>query len=106
AIIGEALDNWVSTMVTNSAPYVNAWNVVDEPMDGQNPYEVKSGLGISAQSGEFYWQDYLGKDYGVMAFKKARENGNTEDLLFISDYGLETNLDKCKGLIQYVEYLE
>ena len=106
AIIGEALDNWVSTMVTNSAPYVNAWNVVDEPMDGQNPYEVKSGLGISAQSGEFYWQDYLGKDYGVMAFKKARENGNTDDLLFISDYGLETNLDKCKGLIQYVEYLE
>lgn len=106
AIIGEALDNWVSTMVTNSAPYVNAWNVVDEPMDDQNPYEVKSGLGISAQSGEFYWQDYLGKDYGVMAFKKARENGNTDDLLFISDYGLETNLDKCKGLIQYVEYLE
>ena len=106
AIIGEALDNWVSTMVANSAPHVNAWNVVDEPMDDQNPYEVKSGLGISAQSGEFYWQDYLGKDYGVMAFKKARENGNTEDLLFISDYGLETNLDKCKGLIQYVEYLE
>lgn len=106
AIIGEALDNWVSTMVTNSAPHVNAWNVVDEPMDDQNPYEVKSGLGISAQSGEFYWQDYLGKDYGVMAFKKARENGNTDDLLFISDYGLETNLDKCKGLIQYVEYLE
>lgn len=106
AIIGEALDNWVSTMVANSAPHVNAWNVVDEPMDDQNPYEVKSGLGISAQSGEFYWQDYLGKDYGVMAFKKARENGNTDDLLFISDYGLETNLDKCKGLIQYVEYLE
>lgn len=106
AIIGEALDNWVSTMVTNSAPYINAWNVVDEPMDDQNPYEVKSGLEISAQSGEFYWQDYLGKDYGVMAFKKARENGNAEDLLFISDYGLETNLDKCKGLIQYVEYLE
>src|SRR5690606_34642134 len=85
---------------------VKAWNVVDEPMDDQNPYEVKSGLGMSPQLGEFYWQDYLGKDYGVMAFNKARENGNVDDLFFISDSGLATNLDKCKGLIQYVEYLE
>ncbi|WP_111309574.1 endo-1,4-beta-xylanase [Confluentibacter sediminis] len=105
-IVGDELNRWVSEVVTYSKDYVKAWNVVDEPMDDQNPYEVKSGLGMSAQSGEFYWQDYLGKDYGVVAFKKARENGNADDLLFISDFGLETDLDKCRGLIQYVEYLE
>ncbi|MGE5943051.1 MAG: endo-1,4-beta-xylanase [Flavobacteriales bacterium] len=106
AVVEEELDRWVTEVVTYSKDYVKAWNVVDEPMDDQNPYEVKSGLGMSSQSGEFYWQDYLGKDYGVMAFKKARENGNAEDMLFISDSGLDTNLDKCRGLIQYVEYLE
>ena len=37
--------------------------------------------------------------------KKAKENGNADDSLFISDYGLDTNLDKCRGLIQYIEYL-
>jgi len=106
AIVGEELDRWVSEIVAYSKNSVKAWNVVDEPMDDQNPYEVKSGLGMSPQLGEFYWQDYLGKDYGVMAFNKARENGNVDDLFFISDSRLATNLDKCKGLIQYVEYLE
>ncbi len=30
----------------------------------------------------------------------------TSDQLFINDYNLEYNLDKCKGLIEYVEYIE
>lgn len=106
AIVDEQLEKWVSGIVSYSAPYVNAWDVVSQPMDDNNPFELKTGVGKTLASGEFYWQDYLGKDYALRAFQLAKENGNPTDLLFISDNNLATNLDKCLGLIQFVEYLE
>ncbi|WP_281310091.1 endo-1,4-beta-xylanase [Flavobacterium flavigenum] len=105
-IIAEALDKWISGMVTNCKTYTKAWDVVNEPMDDGNPYDLKTGVGKTLKSDEFYWQDYLGKDYAVEAFKLARKYGNPTDQLFINDYNLEYNLDKCKGLIQYVQYIE
>ena len=106
-IIGQALDKWITGMVTNCAPYVKAWDVVNEPMDDGKPYELKTGVGKLNMAGdEFYWQDYLGKDYAVEAFRLARKSGNPTDKLFINDYNLEYSTDKCKGLIQYVNYIE
>lgn len=99
------LENWISGIMGATKDYVKAWDVVNEPMDDGNPYELKSSDGDDA-SDEFFWQDYLGKDYGVLAFNLARQYGNSDDKLFINDYNLEYNIDKCKGLIQYVEYIE
>jgi len=62
-------------------------------------------LGI-IDADEFYWQDYLRKDYAVQAFQLARAHGNQSDKHFINDYNLEYSLDKCRGLIKYVEYIE
>jgi endo-1,4-beta-xylanase len=94
-------------MVTNCAPNVKAWDVVNEPMDDGKPYELKTGVGrLNMAADEFYWQDYLGKDYAVEAFRLARKSGNSGDKLFINDYNLEYSIDKCKGLIQYVNYIE
>ena len=106
AIIAGELDRWISGMVTHAAPKVKAWEVLSEPMDNANPAEVRSGLGRTLAPDEFYWQDYLGKDYGVKAFQLARKYGNDNDLLFIQDSNLEQNPDKCRGLISYVAYLE
>jgi len=106
-IIGGAMDKWISEMVTQSKPYVKAWNVVNEPMDDTKPNTLKTAAGrATLASDEFFWQDYLGKDYAVRAFKMARLNGNADDVLFISDNNLETNLDKCRGLIEYVSYID
>jgi GH35 family endo-1,4-beta-xylanase len=86
---------------------VHAWDVVNEPMDDANPYALKTGIDkADIATDEFYWQDYLGKDYAVQAFKMAAKYGNDDDLLFINDYNLEYNLDKCKGIIAYVKYIE
>ena len=108
AIIGEALENWISGMLTASKSYVKAWDVVNEPMsDWPNQFELKTGVGkTNMAADEFYWQDYLGKDYAVEAFRLARLHGNPNDILFINDYGLEGGGDKCDGLIQYVNYIE
>jgi endo-1,4-beta-xylanase len=106
AIIAGELERWISGMVTHAAPKVKAWEVLTEPMDDAKPAELRSGVGRTLAADEFYWQDYLGKDYGLKAFQLARKYGNDKDLLFIHDSNLEQNLDKCRGLISYVAYLE
>jgi len=75
-------------------------------MDDAKPYELKTGVGRALAGDEFYWQDYMGKDYAVTAFQMARKYGNPNDILFINDYNLEYSLDKCKGLIAYTSYIE
>ena len=105
-IITNALDKWMAGMLTVSKPYVKAWDVVNEPMDDAKPYELKTGVGRALAGDEFYWQDYMGKDYAVTAFQMARKYGNPSDILFINDYNLEYSLDKCKGLIAYTSYIE
>lgn len=105
-LITGALDTWMKGMLDVSKTYVRAWDVVNEPMDDGKPYELKTGVGRTLAADEFYWQDYLSKDYGAIAFKLARQYGNASDTLFINDYNLEYNLDKCRGLIEYVKYIE
>ncbi|RXK81184.1 endo-1,4-beta-xylanase [Filimonas effusa] len=107
AIITAALEHWIAGMLGVSKNYVKAWDVVNEPMDDGKPYELKTGIGrTKIAEDEFFWQDYMGKDYAVKALQLARKYGNTTDLHFINDYNLEYNLDKCKGIIAYVNYLE
>ncbi len=106
-IITQAMTQFISGMVDTCKNYVKAWDVVNEPMDDGRPFELKTGIGrTNIPADEFYWQDYLGKDYAVEAFKLAKLHGNPTDKLFINDYNLEYSLDKCRGLIEYVAYIE
>ncbi|WP_460687263.1 endo-1,4-beta-xylanase [Niabella aquatica] len=107
SIISAALENWIKGMMEVSKDYVTAWDAVNEPMDDGKPYELKTSVGrTNMATDEFYWQDYLGKDYAVKAIQYARKYGNPGDTLFINDYNLEFNLDKCRGIIEYVKYVE
>ena len=106
-VLTQELETWIAGMYSVTKDKVKTWDVVNEPMsDWPDPYELKTGIGKELTADEFYWQDYLGKDYAVTAFNLARKHGNETDILFINDYGLEYNLDKCKGLIEYVKYIE
>lgn len=107
-LIDAALDAWIKGMLTEAKGYVKAWDVVNEPMsDYPDPSLLKTGIGKKLAADEFYWQDYLGKDYAVRAIQLARQYGNATDKLFINDYGLESDDQlKCQGLINYVQYVE
>jgi endo-1,4-beta-xylanase len=105
-LVTAAMDTWIKGMVTATKDYVKVWDVVNEPMDDAKPAELKTGVGRTLPADEFYWQDYMGKDYAVKAFQLARQYGNATDIHFINDYNLEYNLDKCRGLINYVAYIE
>lgn len=105
-IITGALNTFISGIVDTCKSVVGAWDVVNEPMDDVNPAQLKTGVGKTLAAGEFYWQDYMGYDYAVTAFQIARQHVNAADKLFINDYNLESNLDKCRGLINYLQYVE
>jgi len=108
AIIDKALETWIGGMLGATKNYVKAWDVVNEPMsDWPDQTQLKTGVGKTLATDEFYWQDYLGKDYAVKAITYARKYGNATDKLFVNDYGLE-NADqkKCLGLIEYIKYVE
>jgi hypothetical protein len=103
-IIGAAMENWISQMVSHYKDQVHAWDVVNEPM--KEGGSVRDGNVSDLAADEFYWVKYLGQDYAVTAFNLARQYGNPDDKLFINDYNLEYSLEKCDGLIEYVRYIE
>lgn len=103
-IIGAAMEDWISQMVSHYTDEVTAWDVVNEPM--REGGSLRDGNVTDLASDDFYWQKYLGKDYAVTAFKLARQYAEPSDVLFINDYNLESSPAKLDGLIEYVNYIE
>lgn len=104
SIVTQAMSNWIDTMVTHCNSHVKSWDVVNEALDDADPSKLKTNN--SSSTTEFYWQDYMGKDYAATAFKLARQYASDDVRLFINDYGLAYNLTKCRALIDYVNYIE
>ena len=103
-LIGDALESWISQMVSHCKSHIKAWDVVNEPM--REGGTLRDGTESSGDD-VFSWVKYLGKDYAVTAFKLARQYGNGDsDKLFINDYNLEVSEAKLAGLIDYVTYIE
>lgn len=107
-LISQALETFIAGMMEITKDHVKAWDVVNEPMSDQdNGLGLKTGIGkVEIADDEFYWQDYLGKDYAVKAIQYARKYGTQGDKLFVNDYGLEGDGNKCERLITYIEYIE
>lgn len=123
AALTEAMQTWITGMATH-CPTIKEWDVVNEPiLDGSNklrgvgagsfndgdssPVEdPETGLTMNWATGTFYWGYYLGKNYGVQAFKIARQAVGVNAKLYINEYNLETSPEKLKALIDYVNYIE
>jgi len=104
-LITNAMNYWITEMVSHYKTRVNAWDVVNEPIS-DNASGVRHGNYKGDAEDTFHWQDFMGDDYAVNAFKKTREVAKPGDKLFINDYNLEYNLNKCRRLIQYVQEIE
>ena len=103
-LVGDAMKDWISKMMTHYKTSVFSWDVVNEPMKEDGT--LRTGNEGDTATDYFSWAKYLGKDFAVTAFKLARQYGNTTDKLFINDFNLESRLDKCDGIIEYVKYIE
>ncbi|MCK9159927.1 MAG: endo-1,4-beta-xylanase [Bacteroidaceae bacterium] len=103
-----AMEQWVKGMMKSCDGYVKAWDVVNEPMSDGQPSELK-GDPNHTDTSNFYWQDYLGKDYARVVVRLARQYGGDGLKLFINDYNLEAAYNsnaKCEGLINMIKYWE
>ena len=103
-IITAEMERWIKGILEVTQDIKN-WDVVNEPMDDGRPFELKTAPKDPAAN-QFYWQDYMGKDFAVKAVQFARQYGPPDIKLFINDYNLEYNLNKCRGIIEYVKYVE
>lgn len=107
-ILLAALEAWIKGMMEACEGYVKSWDVVNEPLSDGNTDELKSDPDHT-DIDNFYWQDYLGKDYARYAVKFARQHGGADLKLFINDYNLEAtynNNAKCVSLIKMIKYWE
>ncbi|HVU54124.1 MAG TPA: endo-1,4-beta-xylanase [Puia sp.] len=91
---------WINSTVSHYAGKIKAWDVVNELFADDGTIRVNA-----TGDGVFVWAKYLGKDLGVKAFNYAHAADPTA-LLFINDYGLETNTQKLDSLIAYVQWLK
>jgi GH35 family endo-1,4-beta-xylanase len=88
---------------------VKGWDVVNEPMSDAVPTELKTAGRDGDAKTNFYWQDYLGKDYVRTVVKLARQYGPQDMKLFVNDYNLEAAYNsnaKLQGLIDMIKYWE
>lgn len=104
AVITSAMESWITEMVSHYEGRVIGWDVVNEALNGNGGLRTGSQVSEKADD-DFYWQDYMGKDYAVKAFQWARA-ADPAAKLFINDYNLEESDAKLEGLIEYVNYIE
>ncbi|MDO5446505.1 MAG: endo-1,4-beta-xylanase [Prevotellaceae bacterium] len=101
-----ALKTWINGMMDAVGEKVKAWDLVNEPMSDAAPDSLKCA-NVDGGDGTFYWQDYLGKDYGRLAAQIVRNHPNGKDAkLFINEYNLEWYDKKLDGLINMINYWE
>ena len=105
------LDKWIGGMMTACDGKVKAFDAVNEPMSDSAPTELKTGTAgrDGSTKTNFFWQDYLGKDYARTVVALARKYGPSDLKLFINDYNLEAAYNKnakCQGLIDMIKYWE
>ena len=117
-ILTKTMDEWVKGVMGAVGSYVQAWDVVKDPIsDGTVEKDGIYGLQSTEKPNTkkeyndvFFWQDYLGDvDYVRYAVSSARRhfNGSKEDLkLFVNEYGLDSDEKKCASLVNWVNTWE
>ena len=102
-----AMQEYISATIDTCKNVIKGWDVVSNPMSERNLGEIKYGSDFFViPDGEFYWQDYLGKDYAVTAFNLARQSGNGNEKLFIYEDNLFNNPAKYNGFVEYIKYID
>lgn len=99
-LVKNAMQDWITTMVTRYKGKVKAWDVVNEVLDENGNY--RTGTSTNDQ---FYWYAALGSSYIADAFTIAHA-ADPAALLFINDYNLESSTSKLSGMITLVNQLK
>lgn len=103
SILSQAIDTYLSHVMNVEKGYITEWGVVNNPLEGT---EIATSAGKTLSSGEFFWADYMGKDYALKSFKTAAKYASATDKLYISECGMDSDATKRAAFLSYVSYLE
>lgn len=106
AIIRGEMVKFIDGTIGKYKNSIREWDVLKEPLDETDPTQLRSGLDKTLGGGEFYWQDYLGRNYGAEAFKEAARQAADGSRLFIIETNLAGNDAKCDALTGYIAEME
>jgi endo-1,4-beta-xylanase len=100
AKVDTALNLYITAVVNHFKNKVRQWDVVNELFadDGS----IRTNANTPQANDVFVWSHYMGKDYAFNAFKYARA-ADPNAILYINEYGLETNTQKLNAVIAFVE---
>src|SRR5690625_2197049 len=106
-IFTDELEKWVSSIAEASKEKVKSWSVIYQPIDEENPLELRSGEGISElPENTFYWQDYLGKDYASTVIRMLKKYADPDNKMFFTETNLIDNPAKIQGVDDLITYTE
>ncbi|WP_177224046.1 endo-1,4-beta-xylanase [Thermoflavifilum thermophilum] len=104
--LDSVMKNYITAVVGHYAGKVVAWDVVNELFADNGQIRNNTNTPNSNSNPYFFvWSNYLGDSLAIKAFQYARA-ADPKALLFINDYGLETNTAKLDSLIAYVNKLK
>ncbi|HEY0678190.1 MAG TPA: endo-1,4-beta-xylanase [Chitinophagaceae bacterium] len=98
-----ALKDFVNAMVGHFKSKVKAWDVINEVIADDGT--LRNNANTTQATDVFVWSHYMGKDYVEKAFKYAAA-ADPAAVLYINDYGLETNAAKLDALIALVSEMK
>jgi endo-1,4-beta-xylanase len=103
AKVDSVLKTTIQTIAGHFKGKVRAWDVINEMFADSPAGAIRNIANTtgSADDNKFVWTEYLGRDFGVKAFKYAAEADPTAKL-FINEYNLEFSTRKLDSLIAYV----
>lgn len=103
--VDQALNNWITAIVSRYKDKVKAWDVVNE-LFTENGNIRNNANTTNFASDVFMWSEYLGRDYALKAFNYAKA-ADPNALLFINDYNLEANnTAKLDSFVAFVNELK
>jgi endo-1,4-beta-xylanase len=101
--VDTAMSRFIRNTVSRYAGRITAWDVVNEAIfDGSGAVRITPPSNASTN---FYWGQYLGRDFALKAFQYAKAADGAA-LLFINDYNLESDNRKLDSLLAYVTELK
>lgn len=103
AKVDTALMTFVTGMVNHFKGKVKAWDVINELFADNG--SIRTNDNTTQANDVFVWSHYMGRDYALKAFNYAKA-ADPNALLFINDYGLETNTQKLDSLLAFVQELK
>lgn len=79
------------------------WQVLHNPIDATG--NLVESNGEAALPGEFFWHDYMGKEYAVKAFQYAAQ-AQLSSALYISQDGMEYNSTLADRLVELTNWID